>query len=82
MMTSVFKFEIYYTKKEELIKCLQDMIEQVKEEIEDGGVQICEGRAVASFTTDQTEEPIEKIKEKFDEVEIDEDEEEEDEEED
>ena len=35
MMTSVFKFEIYYTKKADLIKLLEDMIEQVKEEVED-----------------------------------------------
>lgn len=72
MMTSVFKFEIYYTKKADLIKLLEDMIEQVKEEIEDGGVQICEGRAVAYFKTDQTDQPIEKVIERIDEEDIDE----------
>ena len=79
MMTSEFKFTIYYTKKKDLIECLYDIIQQVKEDYEDGGVQLSEGRAVASFTTDQTEEPIEKIKESFDEIEIDEDDEEEEE---
>ena len=68
MMASEFKFTIYYTKKEDLI-----------EDFEEGGIQLSEGRAIASFTTDQTEEPIEKIKEKFDEIEIDKDDEEEEE---
>jgi len=79
MMASEFKFTIYYTKKEDLIECLHDIIQEVKKDFEDGGIQLSEGRAIASFTTDQTEEPIEKIKEKFDEIEIDKDDEEEEE---
>lgn len=71
-MTSEFKFTIYYTKKKDLIECLYDIIQQVKEDYEDGGVQLSEGRAVAYFKTDQTDQPIEKVIERIDEEDIDE----------
>lgn len=70
---NLVKLEIFYEKKEHLIKCLQETIERVKEEIDDDAgvqrmtVQIFEGRAVADYNTEGIDATKEEILEEFNE---------------
>lgn len=68
---NVFTMEIYYEKKEHLVKCLQETLERVKKEIDDeprvqrGTVHICAGRAVADYYDEEIDATKEEILDEF-----------------
>ena len=59
-MIGVFKLNIGYTKKEQLIECLREVLERFEEKVESGNIRIRgfrfdEGECVAGFDAQKEE---------------------------